>query len=189
MIEEIYKDVRGYRSESGLWYPAVGSVLDVLDPARMEWISEDDLATGAACHKEMEQCLTILRDGGDPYEVCSITRVRKFLDWFTRQQFTVLSVETPALNALHGFVGRADIVVLDNVLRKHVLEAKYAESLNERYEVQAEAYGHCDEHKGAKVALVQITRAGEVKPKPLKTNPRHWAGFLSALGVLKWRLR
>ncbi|NGZ03335.1 MAG: hypothetical protein CV090_09825 [Nitrospira sp. WS238] len=188
MIEEVRNGLRGY-TDGNTWYPAVGTILDVLHPAPMEWIAEDDLAEGAACHKEMEQCLTILRNGGNPYDGCTIVRVRKFLDWFTRQGFTIVSIEKPEANALHGFVGRSDIVVLDNQLKGLVLEAKYAESLQERYEVQAEAYTRLDAHKGFKSALVQITRAGIVKAKPLKPSARHWAAFLSALGVHKWRMK
>lgn len=189
MIEEEFKGLRGYRSDAGIWYPAVGTILDILHPAPMEWIAEEDLAAGAACHKEMEQCLTTLREGGDPYEQCSQTRVRKFLDWFTRQQFTVLRVEFPALSSIHRYVGRADVTVLDNMLNGHVLEVKFAESANvRRYHAQVEGYIHTDNWKGFRPWIIQVTRAGKVIPHPRKPDPIEWAGFLGALSVLNCRL-
>ncbi len=191
MIEEHFRGIRGYREGSGLkkWYPSVSAVLDVLDPAPMEWIDQADLDEGTACHKETENALTLLRDGQDPFTAITRPRVRTFVDWFLKQGFLIEAIEKPAMSKSYCYAGTPDIVVRDNIKKGHILDAKYAESVQGRYLLQVEMYCHLDIYKGYSGSIVRVSRAGELKVLPVKSDPGNWAACISAVGVLRWRLR
>ena len=181
------KGLRGYKDPANpVWVPAVGTVLDVLCGPMSNWIDEEALNEGWRCHA---MTANALRSGEllGWTDVPATLRVFPLCDWLKREGFTPVEVETTHYSKPYGYAG-----TLDAILKRDdglwIPDWKFAESLDmNRYTVQLTAYGKLiGKVKG--LLLVQVTRAGEVKPKVIHQNPANWAAFLGALSVLRWRL-
>lgn len=195
MILETYKGFRGYRSEQGVWYPAVGEGLELCYPTPMEWIAQADLDEGAACHAQAAAAVSYFSEMGQLPPANWLKgpirpRVQRFLDWYIREGYVLIEAERPEANKTYGFAGCPDITGHHpRSTIGHVLELKFSESLIPRYHAQATVYTHLDRYKGFRAFLVQIPREGRLKVVPVKPDPQHWVDFLSALGVIRCRLR
>jgi len=179
--------MRGYTDRSR-WVPSVSAMLDVLAPMPRGWIDEKSLADGGMLHRAL-----FLLSKNEPYTVphqshSAFPRVDAAIHWFRSNGYTVMEAETPRI-ARAGYGGRPDALLAKGP-RWFLAEVKFAESLHPRYEVQLELYRRLDFGMKRPIAplLLQITKAGDVKPKYLKPNPGHYAAGLNALNALRWRI-
>lgn len=185
MTPVMHKGLRGYKDSQGKWVPAVGTVLDVLCGAKSDWINEAALAEGSACHAAIAQYLTERTLTG--VSEARQTRVMPLIHWLAKEGFKPVAAESTCFSSRYGYAGTLDaILVREDGL--YVADWKFAESLDlPRYTVQLTAYSKIVE-KVKGTLLVQITKAGEVKPRFRKPCPASWSAFLGALGVVKWRI-
>ncbi len=191
LVPNTYKGVRGYQAEDTLtFFPAVGSVLDLLRPAPMQYIDETDLQRGTDAHALTAKMLLNWKSEGHLNHSESLVsssedrRIRTLINWLNVHGHRPVHVEHPLCHLAVGYAGRPDAILsgLDNHL---AVDFKFAESLDVRYVVQVEAYAHL---RNFGRLLIQITRAGDIRPHYLKPNAAHWAVFCGALSVIKWRL-
>lgn len=188
VIASTCKGIRGYADPvEGGFVPSVGAVLDVLCGPMSEWIDAAALAEGEACHEAMKTALTDYDPNCPP--VSTNVRAHALLEWLRKEGLVPIEHEQSRSSVL-GFAGKPDafLTTLRSGLGKRIVaDWKFAESLTVRYDVQVNAYGKLFPHVD-KLLLVQVTRAGVVKPKWLTPNPAHYAAFVGALSVLRWRL-
>lgn len=178
MLTLTVKDgIRGYQNEKA-WYPSIHAVIAVLAPPSSAYQDEQAMALGSACHAFMADYL--LGRVGEPPKAAAL-RIGALLRWHdTHVKDEPEAVEVPMALAGVGFAGTPDAVY-----RAMTYDWKFAESITLENLIQAEALRHLTARP---VTLVQAPKDGRIilhRPKP---NPRLWAAFLSALGVLKFRM-
>lgn len=171
--------------------PTVSAILDILFPASKAWIDQAALDEGTLCHAGTALALRQWIIGGfsaisrDVYE----PRIIRLLDWIRTMGFVPVEVERRRVHAQLGYAGRPDAVMrLEQAARIIVPDWKFAESIEERYEYQAQAYAPLVDCR-ARPLIVQIPREGDVKPHPVKSDAFQWSNFISALNVAKHRIR
>ena len=183
-----YKDVRGYKDETGKFMPASGSALDLLFPSAMSWIDQKYLDEGTKCHQEMKEALE-WRMFNEEWPKSKNPRVAALLEALEEWKFIPLEAEQPRCSYIYGHAGMPDALMTRNDLYV-IPDWKFAESIDERYEYQLESYQPFFTHIVPRPALMlfQVTREAKVKAIVVKPNAKRWALFLNALAVLKFRL-
>lgn len=185
-----FKDVRGYTdSVTGRFYPASGSILDLLFPSKMEWIDEKYLEEGARCHELMKVACVMRRTNGI-WPDSDHPRVQALIDELKLYHFEPVEAEDTRASAFYGYAGTPDGLMKRG--RTYVVpDWKFAESVEERYLYQLQSYQMLFPDLEEKPALMiwRVTREAKVKPIAVKPNAVHWAEFLAANTVMKKRLR
>lgn len=183
------KDVRGYRNqESGKFYPATGSVLDLLFPDQMTWIDQAALDEGTLCHLEMASACKWRQIAGE-WPAAKSKRVGALIKYLDEQNFHPEESEEPHASLVYGHAGTPDAL-----LRRHNVyvlpDWKFAETIGLRFHFQVQAYAHFFElEKKPVLMIIQVDREAHVYPRVIKPSAKHWTLFLNALAVLQWRLR
>jgi len=183
-------DVRGY-SDGWKFFPACGSVLDLLFPSAMSWIDEKYLEEGTRCHAEMKRMLELRGPTPDGcWPKSDHPRVSALLASLEQWNFVPVEAEQTRCSHLLGYAGTPDALMKRGELYV-VPDWKFAESIVERYEYQLESYRpfFSQVFPSPALMLFQVTREAKVKPMVVRPNAKHWALFLNALAVLKFRLR
>jgi hypothetical protein len=191
------KDIAGIRcrkNPAGKWVPTASAALDLLFPDQGQWIHQADLDRGTRCHAWMEQWLKWVYDPNayahpdDLKEKTEQARVMIASNLFrSLGDARIIGVENSLFSKDGSWSATPDVDFL--LRRQHIgIDWKFAEHLDVRYDVQAEADRHLVPKMDA-VWLVQINAKGEVRVVKTKHNPHYWMAFSSAIGVLKWRLR
>jgi hypothetical protein len=162
-------------------------VLDILFPGSIDWISEDALARGAACHEAMAQTLVAMLSGVIPdlsaYDAETLMRVGAISTYMRKFQLETLSVESPILFLDIGMTPdyTAREVHPNGGWIKHLYDWKFAEDVTEQYFFQTELYGRAE--KADKVTILQCTRKGEVFPHRVRPDQERWELIKSAINV------
>jgi hypothetical protein len=192
------KDIAGIRCREyppGRWVPTASAALDLLFPEQGEWIRQADLDRGTRCHAWMEQFCRWLYDAAayqhpnDLKDESEQRCVAAAADFLLRQKnIKILAVERPLWSMDESWSATPDLIFLQN--GKNIgWDWKFAETLSERFYVQAEADRHLTPWKINDMYLIRINRLAEVRKVHVKPNPHRWVALMNAFGVLKWRLR
>ncbi len=193
LIQTIEKDTRVYKDDAGKIYPATGSVLDLLFPGQMQWIDQAYLDEGQRCHEETKNILSAYlqtkRWPTAAHQYLS-PRVRALVEYLKENRFVPEECEQPRSSAVYGHAGIPDTLLRRGNLSL-VADWKFAEAITLRYLFQVQAYQPLFHELSPKPALllVQIDRSASIKLEVVKPVAKHWALFLNALTVLKFRLR
>jgi len=179
-----HKGIRGYWHDDR-FFVATGAVLDLLFPGGMQWIDAEDLAEGQRCHEEMHRCF---KAGGD---TSGNPRVQALLNHLRATGCVQIDSEVTWLSEKYGYGGTIDGALCQETRKSTIIaDWKFAESIDERYHFQLEAYDRMTRSEVRHVLIIfQVTRACKVNPVVVKPDSRHWAYFQNALAVLKFRLR
>lgn len=181
---------RWYKGSDGKLYPSAGSVLDILFPNSRDWISEDALARGSACHEAMARMLlttisteaiTTIDLSGYDEEV--LMRCKSVMAYLVKFHYEIMAIESPTL--FLGIGMTPDFVAREAHPNggwiKHLYDWKFAEDITEQYLFQAELYGRAEE--AGKVTILQCNRKGEIFPQRVRPNEERWELIKSAINV------
>ena len=113
-----------------------------------------------------------------------------FVNWCSENYVVPIAIEQEGVNALNGFRGHPDALVLfgpDQILL--LIDLKFTASILRINRVQVQAYCKLDLYKTAQRAILLHIHpiTGEIRTYPIKHDPRDWAAFLNALSIWKWR--
>lgn len=173
---------RWYRVADGTLYPSASSVLDILFPMNRGFIPEDALARGTLCHAEMAKALVSLVQG-TIYQVHpeeeTAKRVAGALDWLAKSKMEILAVESPTSYFHIGMT--PDMLGGIHPTGYHVVDWKFAESVEERYYYQLELYMKAEGADSG--TILQVTRKGEVFPHSVTSDPERMELIKSAINV------
>jgi len=176
------KGVRCHQTEAGL-RPSVSGCLNLLYPDDTCWIEDEYLAEGTRLHAVMAD---FVAQGCLSSPAILEPRLDTLKAWLMANVVTVLGTEVTVPHQF-GYVGTADLWFRSINGHTVIVDYKFAQTVAERYYIQVEAY------RKAAVAdeglILQVNRAGDLKVIRVKPNPAHWAAFLAALHVAKWRIK
>lgn len=183
MIERVeINGRRWYRHPSqSIMMPSSSSVLDILFPSAIGFIPEDKLAMGTLCHNEIAHAMvslvhrTIYQPNTDP-EVAK--RIASGLMWLADSKMEILAVESPVP---YLGIGMTPDLLTGVDKKYHVVDWKFAESVDERYRYQLELYMRAEGADSG--TIVQINRKGEVFPHPMLQDPERFELIKSAINV------
>lgn len=195
-ITQTIAGVRARQRADGKFVPTASAALDLLFPSKAEYMDLAAMERGERCHYWMAAWLRHKIDWKQyqppiPLEnVAEQARCNAAVFWYDSMPFqSVLAVEQSLWSKGLQWSGTPDALLVTTKMKTVCIDWKFAESLNERYLVQGEAYRHLCPHKINEVLLVQINAKAEVKTQKVKPDLIHYAAFLSAVNVCKWRLR
>lgn len=183
------KDIRGYQNDAGRFYPAVGSVLDLLFPSKMEWIDQAALDEGSRCHTDMESaCLHHLTHGSWP--TSENLRVLALIRYLEEHHFVPLEAERPRCSDVYGHAGKPDALIHAGN-RFAVPDWKFAEGLDARYRFQVQAYSRLfpELPQIPAAILFRVDRDCRVLPTIVQPSAKHWTLFLNALACVQFRIK
>lgn len=112
-----------------------------------------------------------------------------FLDWIHKKQVTPYLVEQYSVNEKDGYCGTPDALVQYGDGTLVLIDMKFTSAILRLNHVQVQAYHKMAGYTRAqKLALIHIDpKTGEWEEVPVKSNPRDWLAFKSALNIHAWR--
>lgn len=195
---ETISGIRARRRDTGQpWKPTCSAALDLLYPPKVEYMDIPAMKRGERCHEWMKHWLlhqlypdtipmpTILEMPAEQ------RRVNAAVDWYLSQPFRKPHrVEESLWSRDLSWSGTPDAIVITTRDLFTSLDWKFAETIQERYHVQAHVYRHLlYPEKVSESWLIQIPEDCSVRVTKTKSNPLAYAAFLSAVNVLNYRLR
>lgn len=183
--EETRYGLRGYVDPDRRWYPAVGTLLDILAPMPQGWVDQEDLDLGAVMHRTLFKLA--MKDEAPTAN--AYPRVDAAVLWLRENGLRVVEAETPRISVRAGYGGCPD-ALLERIRGKArvVCDFKFSEALVPRYAVQAELYRRLYQ-PFPQMLLLKIPKDGKLDPRWLKPNPAHFAAGINALSILNWRFQ
>ncbi len=185
------------RDSTSLWKPTCSAALDLLYPPKPEYMDIPAMKRGERCHEWMKAWL-LHQHYPDTIPMPTMLempaeqrRVNAAVDWYLSQPFRcVHRVEDSLWSKDLSWSGTPDVIVITIRDLFTALDWKFAETIQERYHVQANVYRHLlYPEKVSESWLVQIGEDCTVKVTKTRPNPITYAAFLSAVNVLNYRLR
>lgn len=188
-VEAEREGIRGY-ANNGSWLPRTSAVLDILFPGTMRYVDTSALDRGTRLHAAVLQGFRTgkWKQAGEslpPEDSKSFTSITQ---WVKQWVKTTVTAESVCLSTRYGYASRIDCAVILKSGAFVVPDWKFAEAHDVRYEIQAEAHRHLDFEQTPQVWIVSVNRDGVLRVRKHHEHPQHWAAYLSALNVLKYRL-